>query len=62
MLPLARLSGAGRIRQGRLCTQGNRRAVKLPGGRTREDGLDGTRPAVPELAAIGGMDASGQDG
>jgi hypothetical protein len=29
-----------------------------PGERTREDGLDGSCPAVPELAAIGGMGLS----
>jgi hypothetical protein len=42
-------------------TAGQPRPVNLPGDRTREDGLDRTCPTVPELAAIGGMDASGQD-
>jgi hypothetical protein len=43
-------------------TAGQPHPVKLPGERTREDGPDRTCPKVPEFAAIGSRDTSGQDG
>jgi hypothetical protein len=42
-----------------VCDRRATAAVDLPGERTREDGLDGTCPTVPESAAIGGMDTTG---
>ena len=62
--------GLGRHLAGQLRDRGatvyagarNPASVNLPGERTREDGLDGTCPTVPESAAIGGMGTSGQDG
>ena len=43
-----------------VCDRRATASVNLPGERTHEDDLDRTCPAK-EMAAIGSMDASGQD-
>ena len=61
MLPLPNCPGRAEPVKA-VCDRRTTASVNLPGERTREDGLDGTCPTVPELAAIGSMGTSGRDG